>query len=217
MRRTFLAAGAAAAIALPVAACSGSPNTAPATAPVTSAPASPSAVPSSAASSAAAAGPALTGFGASTDSWDATRKPDGDFDAGSAYGADSSLPQINGHTGARYVTVSASSGYVVGYQINYPLHTPISDVLADVLRREFPSDAAYLWKREVPGQCYQAEVKSAVLAKALTSEGLGDGTGLVFLEAQSLGSSAPSYDAASVSYATLGFQSISSAGQAPGC
>lgn len=217
MRRALLGAAAAAALAGSVAACGGSsPTTASAGAASPGTSSTLAAPPSSAAPSAAADGAGLTGLGASTDSWDSTRNPDQDFDAGTAYGADPALPQINGHTGARYVTVSASGGYVVGYQVNYPAHTAIATVLSDVLHREFPPDAAYLWKRTVAGGCYQAEVKSAKLAKALTGEGLGDGTGLVFVEAKSLAGGGV-FDASNVSYATLGFQSITSAAGAPGC
>lgn len=191
-----------------------------ATQPAASTSASPAAASAEAAGaqSSAAGGNSLTGFGATFDSWNATRHPDGDFDPNTVYDADLTLPQINGHTGARYTTVQGSNGYVVSYQINFHPHTTIGTALTDVLRNEFPPDATYLWKRTVPGQCYQAEVKSPKLAKALTGEQLGDGTGLVFLEAKTLPSGGTEgFDPKDVTYANLGFLSITGADQAPGC
>ena len=217
MRRALLAAAGAAALVLAAAACgSSSPTTTSAGAASPGTSSTPATLPGSAAPTVVDSGAGLTGFGATFDVWNATRNPDQDFDPGTVYGADPALPQINGHTGARYVTVSGSNGYVTSYQVNFPAHTKIATVLADVLSKEFPPDATYLWKQEVTGQCYQAEVKSASLAKALTSESLGDGTGLVFLEAKSLANGGV-FDASNVSYAMLQFQSITSAAQAPGC
>jgi hypothetical protein len=174
--------------------------------------------PASSATLGTAAGVALTGFGAPFDTWNATRHPDGDVDPNTSYGADPALPQINGHTGARYVAVQGDSGYVVAYQVNFRPNTSITAALDDVLRHEFPSDAHYLWKRTVPGQCYQAEVKSPAVARALTGTQIGDGTGLVFLEAKTLPpGGTEGFDPADVTYASLGFQSYSSQAQAPGC
>lgn len=177
-----------------------------------------SAAPAAASSAASAAGITLTGFGATVDTWDSTRNPDTDFAGGAAYGADPSLPQINGHAGARYVTVQSAFDRVVSYQINFPPHVSITAALADILHTEFPADATYLWKRTVPGQCYQAEVKSATLAKALTGTQIGDGTGQVFLEAKTLPpGGTEGFDPANVTYANLGFNTINSAAGAPGC
>lgn len=191
-----------------------------ATQPSTSASASPTAAGAQAAGAqaSAAAGTTLTGFGATFDTWNATRHPDGDFDPNTVYDSDPTLPQLNGHAGARYTTVQGSNGYVVSYQINFHPHTTINAALTDVLRNEFPPDATYLWKRTVPGQCYQAEVKSPKLAEALTGEQLGDGTGLVFLEAKTLPpGGAEGFDPKDVTYANLGFLSIAGADQAPSC
>jgi hypothetical protein len=217
--RKFVMAAAAFTLVLTVAGCgSTSPTTTSAGAASPGTSTTPAPAPGSAAPSVVDSGAGLAGFGATFDVWNATRHPDPDFDQYTAYGADPALPQINGHTGARYVTVSGSNGYVTSYQVNYPAHTAIATVLADILRKEFPADASYLWKKQVPGSCYQAEVKSAKLAAALTSEGLGDGTGQVFVEAKSLANGGV-FDASDVSYVMVGTGMLTypSAGQAPGC
>ena len=203
-------------VAALISSCSSASSTGPATSAPPAVASSAAAAPAS--SAALAAGITLAGFGATVDTWDSTRNPDTDFADGAAYGADPSLPQIDGHAGARYVTVQSAFDRVVSYQVNFPPHVSITAALADILHTEFPADATYLWKRTVPGQCYQAEVKSATLAKALTGTQVGDGTGQVFLEAKSLPpGGTEGFDPANVTYANLAFQTVNSAAQAPGC
>ncbi len=183
-----------------------------------STPAAPAAASSCSAAALAAGGSAQAGFGTTVQSWDCTRNPDDAFAPGTVYGVDPALPQVNGHTGARYVAVQRKLGYVVAYQINFPTGTTIAAALTDILTREFPADASYLWKKTVPGQCYQAEITSATLAKTLTGTGDDDPTGAVFIEARTLPpGGALGFDPGEVTYADLNMLTVTSAGQAPGC
>jgi hypothetical protein len=153
------------------------------------------------------------------DYWDAHRNLDGDSPANApAYGPDSTLPELNGRTGDRYTLVNFSNAYVAAYQVNFHTGTDISNALTDVLHAEFPADAAWLWKHEVAGGCYQAEVKSAKLKTGLATGGLGDGSGEAFVEFQTVGDpSGTTFDTSNVTYASLSLMSYATAGNAPGC
>jgi hypothetical protein len=199
-------------LALAAAGCSGSsPATAtpaPATSETTAA--APVVPPSSAAPD------GLTGFGATIDVWDATRDPDSDFQAGSVYDADPTLPPINGHTGARYVTVSGTETRVTHYQVNFHPQTSIADALADILQNEFPPDAKFLWKKDRTADgCYDAEVISPTFAKAATAAGIGDGSGMVYVYAQSNGANVPYFNASDVAFITLDFGSYKTPADTP--
>jgi hypothetical protein len=121
----------------------------------------------------------ITGFGATVADWNASHIADADFAPGSVYNADPTLPSIDGHTGARYVTVRGSNGRITNYSMN--LHAePIAAARADVIR-EVPPDATVLWA-QARDTCYQEVVTSATLAKALGSVQFGDTNGGVFFE-----------------------------------
>jgi hypothetical protein len=122
---------------------------------------------------------AITGFGATTADWNASHVADNVFAPGSVYNADPSLPTINGHTGARYVTVGGSNGRITSYSMN--LHAePIAAAKAEALY-EVPADATVLWAQS-KDTCYQEVVTSATLAKALGPMPFGDTNGGVFFE-----------------------------------
>jgi hypothetical protein len=159
----------------------------------------------------------LTGFGGTVSDWNATRHPDADANPGSSYGADPSLPQINGHTGARYVAVQPAQGLVTNYQINFHDGTSSTAAMADILRTELPADTVYEWKNTIPAGCYQVQVKSAKLAKALASQDVTS-TGEVFIELRSLpAGGVEGYDPSNVTYAMLNLMSYAAASDVGGC
>jgi hypothetical protein len=124
----------------------------------------------------------LTGFGATVEAWNANHTADSDFDPGSVYDPDPSLPSLNGHTGATYVEVNPQDDRVVSYDI----HTTGLSESAAVARalQELPSDASKLWGVN-KGTCYQAELASDSLGQALPAD-LGDPDGEVFAEITTL-------------------------------
>lgn len=221
MRRTLMPV--AAVVVLGLAACSSSTSKpAAATASIsTTSTVSSSTPPASATTTAADNG--LKGFGASWDTWDATRAPDDNAAIyeghNTGYSPEAELPVTNGNAHDRYSVVHGTDTYVTSYQVNFRPGTGINTALADVLGHEFPSDAAYLWKSEVAGQCYEAEVKSATLAKAATKVGMGDGTGEVFIDFRTLGAPGEDlgYDPHGVSYASLAWGTYPNADAVGGC
>lgn len=216
MRHARVGAAVTAVAVLALAGCSSSTSK-PAAAPTGGAPASSTtAMPTFATDNTADDG--LAGLGASTGYWDAHRNPDGNSPANRPeYGPDPDLPQVNGRTGDRYSLVTDADGYVTAYQVNFKTGTGITAALADVLRSEFPTDAAWEWKREVPGGCYQAEVKSAALAKGFKTAGLGDGTGQAFAEFHTVPADASQvFDASNITYASIDIMSYAKT-DAPGC
>ncbi len=110
-------------------------------------------------------GPSLTSFGATDSAWNAHHTADSRFAAGAAYDQDSSLPPVNGHTGARYYAVQHSGGRVLGYYMAFPPGTPITAARGAALR-EFPPDTVVLWFAIRP-TCAQEEVTSRTLGTAL--------------------------------------------------
>jgi hypothetical protein len=112
----------------------------------------------------------LTGYGATVAEWNSHHTLDDVFAPGSVYDADPSLPQINGHTGAKYVAVQAA-GRVTSYTIN--LHSaPLSSV-ESVVAGEFPSDAHVLWTAK-KDTCVQVEYASAMVHAAMGNTQVGD-------------------------------------------
>lgn len=107
----------------------------------------------------------LTGFGATQDDWASAHQPDADFDAGSVYDQDPSLPSINGHTGARYTGVTPLGGRVTDYQLNFPAGTRLTAAKAELLE-EFPADTTMVWEKML-GTCYGIEYRSKTLAMTL--------------------------------------------------
>lgn len=222
MRHVRVAAAGVAGAALLLAGCSSStskPAASPAAAPTSVAT---TATPAPATPSSAPADDGLTGFGATWDTWDATRFPDDNasisMNHNTGYSPDAELPVTNNTAHDRYSVVGGTDTYVTTYQVNFHGGTGINAALADVLGREFPTDAKWLWKNEVAGQCYEAEVKSATLAKAATSAGLGDGTGEVFVFFQTLPPGGNlGYDPHDVTYASLAWGSYANAAAAGDC
>ena len=150
-------------------------------------------------------GPALTGFGATAADWETHHQPDSDFDPGSVYNADATLPQINGHTGAKYTTVSVLGGRVLNYQLNFHQGTTITAALTEVAA-EFPADATVLWKQQASG-CYQVEFQSPSIGKALATT--GNPLGQVSVGLYNLDANAP--------YALLDNSPASTPAAASGC
>jgi hypothetical protein len=149
---------------------------------------------------------AITGFGATTSDWNANHVADNTFTAGSVYNPDPSLPTINGHTGARYVTVNGSNGRITNYSMN--LHAePIAAAKAEALH-EVPTDAIVLWA-QTKDTCYQEVVTSATLAKAIGPTPFGDTNGGVFFEFSKVApDGTSSYSAGSVNEVIVGYGSL---------
>jgi len=141
------------------------------------------AVPATTSPTAAAATPApttrttlptlgVTGFGAATADWNAHHVADDDFQPGSVYDRDPALPTINGHEGARYVTVSSDAGHVTSYTLNFPPGTALAEAKAAALQ-ELPADVIVRWY-VVRDDCAQADVTSVTLGRALADQKIGD-------------------------------------------
>lgn len=160
---------------------------------------------SAAASRNTASAPHLFGFGATVADWNVTHRPDTDFTPGSAYGRDPNLPPINGHVGAKYVTVSVISGRVLAYQLNLLARTAIAQALSGA-RLEFPSDVRLLWQLRSDA-CIQAEFQSATVGTDLAAT--GDASGQVSVNFYDLGQAAP--------YVLLSDTPAASAADAGGC
>lgn len=132
--------------------------------------------------------PHLTGYGATIADWDSAHTPDPDFDAGSTYGADPSLPPVNGHTGAKYTAVQPLGGRVTDYYVNF---LPISLAGAEqIISAEFPSDMRILWTSHVD-TCVQVEYASTLVHAATGNTQVGDAL-VEYGDIQPDGSSAPS-------------------------
>lgn len=159
--RTYLISAAALAAALALAGCSS--TTSPASAPPD--PSTPTTT--------AAAPPAdgITGYGATVDGWDSAHTEDHEFQAGAVYNSDPGLPQVNGHTGAKYTTVDPQGGRVTSYTVNFlPASLPSAESL---ITREFPTDTQVLWTQKFES-CVQVEYSSPTLHKALGHTQPGD-------------------------------------------
>jgi hypothetical protein len=86
---------------------------------------------------------ATAGYGATEREWGAAHSAGSDFPAGSAYDSDSSLPQVEGHAGARYTEVHREGGRIVSYVYHFP-GAPIAAAQRAVLSSELPADAHQL-------------------------------------------------------------------------
>jgi hypothetical protein len=167
------------------------------------------------AASASASSPGrITGFGASNAAWNRTHVQDPNSAPGAAYDPDPSLPNVNGHTAARYYAVTHEDGHVLGYEYRFhPL--AISRAKALVLR-ECPSDVRVVWFRAVGGSCAQMLVRSATVGRALSSKKTGDPQGVAFIEFSS-GALEDSYSARSVNDALFMIYPLVSKSGAPAC
>jgi hypothetical protein len=111
---------------------------------------------------------ATAGYGASEREWDAAHSAASDFPSGSAYDSDSSLPQVEGHAGARYTDVHREGGRIVSYVYHFP-SAPIAAALRGVLSSELPADAHRLGFAIKP-TCAVLLVESATLRRTLTAK-----------------------------------------------
>lgn len=113
----------------------------------------------------------LTGYGATIATWDGTHTPDTDFDPGTVYDPDPSLPTVYGNEGARYVSVQPVGGRVTNYTENLGALTLAN--AESVVGREFPADTRVLWSQQLTG-CTQVELASPTLHRVLGDTGTGD-------------------------------------------
>jgi hypothetical protein len=167
-----------------------------------------------AASASAASLGGITGFGATNAAWNQTHVQDPNSAPGAAYDPDPSLPNVNGHTAARYYAVIHEDGHVLGYEYRFhPL--PISLVKALVLL-EFPSDVHVVWFRAVGASCAQMLVRSPTVGRALGTKKIGDPKGVALIEFSS-GALEDSYNARSVNDALFMLYPFVSKSGAPAC
>jgi hypothetical protein len=111
---------------------------------------------------------ATAGYGATEREWDAAHSAASDFPAGSAYDSDSSLPQVEGHAGARYTEVHGEGGRIVSYVYHFP-SAPIAAAQRAVLSSELPADAHQLGFAIKP-TCTVMLVESATLRRTLSGK-----------------------------------------------
>lgn len=136
---------------------------------VSSLPPTPPSSPTSDSPAAITSSDGLTGYGATGPDWNAHHTPDTRFDPGSAYDPDPALPSYSGHD--VYVSVDQQDGRVVSYQMNIPSES-IRDAIARVLQ-ELPPDGYVRWRvKQV--SCYEVELTSRILGKALAGLAIGE-------------------------------------------
>lgn len=113
----------------------------------------------------------LTAYGATVAAWDGAHTPDTDYDPGTVYDPDPSLPSVYGNQGARYVSVQSIAGRVTNYTENLGALTLAN--AENVVGREFPADTKVLWSQRLTG-CTQVELASPTLHRVLGDTGTGD-------------------------------------------
>jgi hypothetical protein len=179
-----------------------------------SSPASSSATTQAPASSAAGTSKvALTGFGATASEWNAHHTADHRFAPNAAYNPDPALPSYSGQD--VYVAVQWEDGRALDYEMNIPGES-IRRAIARALE-ELPPDGRELWGVKRDG-CYQAELTSPTLGRALSAPGIGDPEGGVFVEFETLlpdGSQV--YESRDVNGILIGLGSYTTAASAPAC
>lgn len=126
----------------------------------------------------------VTGFGATATAWDSHHSPNAAFAPGTAYNADPSLSQINGHTGSTYVLVSLNHGRVLSYVMN--LHPSSQSAAIAIAAREFPGDVRVtsVVKKDT---CVQVGFSSATLGHELSDPSIGDPAGNALVEFEDSG------------------------------
>jgi hypothetical protein len=158
----------------------------------------------------------ITGFGATDADWNRAHTPDPDFASDSVYDPDPTLPTINGHTGAKYVTVTHQNGRVTVYTLNLHPRTTI-DQAKGIALQEFPPDTHILWFT-VKDACAEMEVQSAILAAALGAPPLGDPQGQAYVELDSaLPDGTATYNATNINEAILVLASYPTVADAAPC
>jgi hypothetical protein len=105
--------------------------------------------------------PSLTGFGATTASWDAHHKADPNFAAGSTYDPTPGLGSPND----RYYSVNSQNSHITSYSERFAAGTSLASAKAQAMR-ELPSGAHVLWSA-TKDTCTQMGVTSARLDTAL--------------------------------------------------
>jgi hypothetical protein len=155
----------------------------------------------------------LTGFGATLSVWNAHHTADTKFDANSAYDPDPALPSYLGQD--VYVSVQWQDGRATDYQMNVSglsAHRAIARVL-----RELPPDGRVLWGAN-RGACYQVELTSPALGRALTGPGINDPQGQVLVEFQTmLPDGSVVYRGTDVNGIVVSLGYYPTAASAPGC
>ena len=156
--------------------------------------------------------PTITSFGATDQEWNATHTEDTEFAPGAVYDADPSLPEVNGHTGAKYTEVLHTAGHVTSYSLNLHDGTKLAQATA-ATTADFPADTTLLWTAN-KDTCAQAEFRSATLGAALSDPSTGDPTGDVFVEF----TTGDGYDPSNVTQVLVGgLGDYPTAQDAPGC
>jgi hypothetical protein len=159
----------------------------------------------------AASSDPLTGYGATVAAWNEHHTPDPDFAPGAVYDADPSLPQINGHTGAKYVEVTPTDGRVVEYVMNLPASTELTQALA-IAELELPTDATILWQAKLDS-CVQFEFVSPTLGRYV-----GKGASQLLVELEDVGADGTSaIDPTVFNSATLSPDNSADVTEGPGC
>ena len=153
--------------------------------------------------------PSLTGFGATTASWDAHHQADPKFTAGSAYNPTPGLGSPND----RYYGVNSQNGHITSYSERFAAGTSLASAKAQAMR-EIPSDARVLWSA-TKDTCTQMGVTSARLDTALGANDKtwkkGDGVLVEFT------SDAGTYNAASAPGALFSEGDVSTSQAAGAC
>jgi hypothetical protein len=141
----------------------------------------------------------VAGYGATEAAWTTTHTPANGFPTGSAYDTDSSLPEAEGHAGARYTEVHREGGRIVAYEYHFP-STPISAAQRGILGNQFPADARRVWFTVKP-TCAVMLVRSDTLRRQL-SAAVGHAAGTIKVQFNS-GPEENSYDASALTVAAL--------------
>ena len=158
-----------------------------------------------------AAASAVTGFGATDTNWNSAHTEDTEFAPGAVYDTDPSLPEINGHTGAKYTAVLHTAGHVISYTLNLPTGTDLTEAMART-ESDLPSDATAVWEA-AKDTCSQMEFRSSTLGTALGDPSIGDEAGDVFVEF----TTGDGYDPSDVTNVLVGLGDYPTAQDAPAC
>lgn len=158
----------------------------------------------------------LTGFGATQAEWNKSHTAAKNFSSDSSYNPNPSVTASC--NGVKYCSMNWTGGRALDYTIGFPSNVSQSVAQATVMQ-EFPSDATVVWQERntsgAPNECYQMEIQSPTLAKALSNNGQA------FVEFSTLVPSDTSgnidYNAANITEAILQDLPYASASEAPGC
>ena len=159
--------------------------------------------PAAATPTAAASTPAdsLTGYGATSEAWDAahTASTSGSI-PGAAYDDDPSLGDGNHYDQRYYAVLRSNGGRVTGYTRRQQKGLSLAAAVSQILAEDFPGDARVVWQRVHP-MCAQAFVLSPSVRQATRAD--GDGGVLVELDTEDLGTGQSYYNPSNVDEAHL--------------